>query len=375
MFRNYKYLLRPTRQQESLLDFQLWQSRLIYNAALEERIKVYRETGETLTAFEQSKRFRAMRYTHPDTVGQLNPHSINQTLRRLDKAYRTFFRQIKAGEKAGFPEFKSRVKFRSYEYCYGNGYGCRLITDQGGHVRIKLQNVGSVRMCYHRPIPDDAKIKHVVIKNKNKRWWAYLLIEFPDRQPVSESTSIIGIDIGLRSLMTFSDGTKVENPRWMYRNQAHLRVLQRRGFGRKKGSKRRALAWRKVNKFYEKVTNQRKDHYHRLTKQLVAKHGLIAIEDLPMAFMNQHEHLTYASYDASWGTFRRFLEYKAEAAGVLVIAVNPMYTSQRCSDCGELVPKDLDTRIHACPYCGLEIDRDVNAARNILQRALEQVSQ
>jgi putative transposase len=372
MFRNYRYLLRPTRQQERLLDFQLWQSRLIYNAALEERIKAYRETGKTFTAYEQSKRYRAMRYTYPDTVGQLSPHSINQTLRRLDKAYRTFFRQLKAGKKTSLPEYKTRKTFLSYEYSYG--YGCRLVIDPGGRARLRLQNVGSLRMCYHRQISEDAKIKHVVIKFKNSRWWAFLMVEILENIPINRNLSAIGIDVGLRTLMTFSDGSKVENPHWMYKSQAHLRVLQRRGSRRKKGSKRRALAWRKVNKFYERVTNQRKDHYHKLTRQLVNQHSLVAIEDLPMAFMNQHAHLTYASYDASWGTFRRFLEYKASAAGVQVIAVTPYNTSQRCSGCGELVLKDLDTRVHACPHCGLVLDRDVNAARNILQAALSRVN-
>lgn len=373
MFRNFKYLLRPTRQQETLLDFQLWQSRLIYNAALEERIKAYQEKGITITAYEQSKRFRAMRYTHPDTVGQLNPHSINQTLRRLDKAYRTFFRQMKTGERFGFPEFKTRKSFRSYEYCYG--YGCRLLVDPNGRARLRLQNVGSLRLCYHRSIPDNAHIKHVVIKNKNDRWWAFLMCEIPGAPCAPHSDSAIGIDIGLRYLLTFSDGTKMDNPRWLVHSQARMRVLQRRGSRRNKGSKRRARTYRIVNKLYEKVTNQRRDHFHKITKWLVNQYGLIAIEDMPMAFMNQHAHLTYASYDASWGTFRRFLEYKAEAAGSQVIAVNPMYTSQRCSNCGDLVEKDLDTRIHDCPNCGLVLDRDVNAAINILLAALALANQ
>jgi putative transposase len=176
-------------------------------------------------------------------------------------------------------------------------------------------------------------------------------------------------------LLTFSDGTKMDNPRWLVHSQARMRVLQRRGSRRNKGSKRRARTYRIVNKLYEKVTNQRRDHFHKITKWLVNQYGLIAIEDMPMAFMNQHAHLTYASYDASWGTFRRFLEYKAEAAGSQVIAVNPMYTSQRCSNCGDLVEKDLDTRIHDCPNCGLVLDRDVNAAINILLAALAQANQ
>ena len=372
MFRNYKYLLRPSRHQADMLDFQLWQSRLIYNAALEERIRIYREIGKTLTAFEQSKRFRAMRYAYPDTVGMLNPHSINQTLRRLDKAYRTFFRQMKAGERFGFPEFKSRKAFRSYEYCYG--YGCRLLINPNGRARLRLKNVGSLRLCYHRPIPENAKIKHVVIKNKNSRWWAYLMCDLPDAPCASGNVSAIGIDVGLRSLISLSNGTKVENPHWMVQSQTHLRVLQRRGARRIKGSKRRSRAYRIVNKLYEKVANQRRDRLHKITRELVDLNDLIAIEDLPTAFMNQNEHLAYASYDASWGTFYRLLEYKAEAAGVQVITVNPMYTSQLCSGCGELVPKDLDTRIHSCPHCGLVLDRDVNAARNILQAAIAQVN-
>jgi putative transposase len=113
---------------------------------------------------------------------------------------------------------------------------------------------------------------------------------------------------------------------------------------------------------------------HKISRRLVDKYSLIAIEDLPMGFMNQNKILAGISFDASLATFRRLLEYKASAAGVQVIAVNPAYTSQRCSGCGELVPKDLDTRIHACPHCGLVLDRDVNAARNILQAALAKIN-
>ena len=134
------------------------------------------------------------------------------------------------------------------------------------------------------------------------------------------------------------------------------------------------MAYRQVALLYEYIANGRRDFLHKITSRLVTQYGLIAIEDLSTEFMHQDKRTASLAIDASLATFRRLLEYKAEAAGVQVIAVSPYNTSQRCSGCGELVPKDLDTRTHACPYCGLVLDRDVNAARNILQAALAQVN-
>jgi putative transposase len=372
MFRTYKYLLRPSSKQDRQMDYLLWQARLIYNAALEQKINAYQETGKSPGVYEQGAFFRSIRHANPDTVGMLNGGCLNNILRRLDKAYAAFFRRIKAGQTPGFPKFKNRSEFRSMDFNYGNG--CKLRFKQQGRAGLYIQNIGIVRICYYRPVPEDGVIKQATIKNKNGRWYVFFKAELPEPQPVNKPAGAIGIDAGLKSMLAFSDGTLIENQHGLKHSLAELRVKQRRACRRQTGSRRQAMAYRQVALLYEYIANSRRDYLHKITSRLVTQYGLIAIEDLSTEFMHQDKHTATLAMDASLANFRRLLEYKASAAGVQVIAVSPYNTSQRCSQCGELVPKDLDTRIHSCPHCGLVLDRDVNAARNILQAALAQVN-
>ncbi len=362
MIRTYKYRLYPTNAQSHQLDFLLWQGRTLYNAALEQRISVYKETGKGVSYPQQWAHFRDLRNANPDTLGQLNATCVQQLLRRLDKAFVAFFRRVKAGKTPGFPRFKGHNRFNSLEYCYGNGCKLRL----GTRVMFSVQNVGEVKVKYHRPLPDDADIKHVVIKRGNCKWYVCLTLNLPDPVIPEHSGPVIGIDMGLHSLLALSDGQTVDNPRWMRTSLADLRVAQRRMSRRKKGSARRRKAANQVANLYEHVANQRRDFWHKLTRHLVDTYSLIALEDLTLKFMTSNHHLALSAYDAGLGEFQQLLAYKAENAGTLVVTVNPTYTSQTCSDCGVIVKKDLSIRIHHCPNCGLTLDRDVNAARNIL---------
>ncbi|GIV80683.1 MAG: hypothetical protein KatS3mg051_0037 [Anaerolineae bacterium] len=152
MIRTYKYRLYPTNAQEKALDFLLWQGRTLYNAALEQRLTVYRETGKGVSYPQQWAHFRDLRHANPDTLGKLNATSVQQMLRRLDKAFRAFFRRLKAGEKPGFPRFKGCNRFNSLEYRYGDG--CKLRFDETGRALFYVQNVGEVKVKVHRPLPD-----------------------------------------------------------------------------------------------------------------------------------------------------------------------------------------------------------------------------
>jgi len=369
MFRTYKYLLRPNTEQTKRLEILLWQSRLVYNAALEQRIKTYQETGKGISSGAQWAHFRELRHNSPDTLGQLNASSLQHVLRRLDKSFTAFFRGLKTGEKPGFPRFKSRNRFRSIEYTYGDG--CKLRQDEHGRMSFYVQNVGEMRMCYHRAIPDGANIKHAVIKQVNERWYVCLMLEVPDtvvqRTPTGKQ---VGIDVGLKSLMALSTGELIDNPRWLRESLAKLRRLQRHASRQVKGSSRQRKTYRQVARLHEKVSNQRTDTLHKISNALVAKNDLIAIENLTLGFMNRNGHLSLSSHDAGFGLFRQILEYKAEEAGIQVFAVNPSNTTRACSGCGSIVPKRLSVRVHSCPDCGLVLDRDVNAARNILSLAL-----
>mgnify|MGYP005812342537 CR=1 FL=1 len=370
MVRTYQYLLRPNGEQAESLDFLLGQSRWICNAALEQRITTYKGTGKGVRYGEQWQHFRDLRRANPDTLGKVNASSLQQLLRRLDKSFAAFFRRLKAGEKPGFPGFKSRNRFHSIEYTYGDG--CKLRQNGQGRMRFYVRNVGELRMSYHRPLPQGGRIKHVVLKRSGGRWYVCLMLELPDPAPRREpSGRQVGIDVGVKSLAALSSGERVENPRWLGVSLANLRRLQRHASRQAKGSARQKDTYRRIERLHERIADQRADYLHKASSRLVADHDLIAIEDLSLGFMNRNGNLSLSSYDAGFGLFRQMLEYKAESAGVQVVAVNPSNTTQLCSRCGRLVPKDLSVRVHRCPSCGLVLDRDVNAARNILMLALQ----
>ena len=212
MLRTFKYLLRPTLLQDQALDFLLWQARLLYNAALEQRITVYQETGKGISYPQQWAHFRVARHDHPDTLGKLNAACVQHLLRRLDKAFSAFFRRLKTGAKAGYPRFKSRDRFRSIEYTYGDG--CKLHTDEHGRVSLYVQNVGEVRLCYHRTVPREATLKHAVIQQVNRRWYVCLMLALPDPLPTPASSGkrAVGIDVGLSHLLALSNGSWLRIP-------------------------------------------------------------------------------------------------------------------------------------------------------------------
>jgi putative transposase len=368
MLRTYKYLLRPNTEQVKQLDFLVWQSRLIYNAALEQRITTYRETGKGIGYGAQWAHFRDVRRDNLDTLGWVNASSLQHLLRRLDKSFAAFFRRLKAGEKPGFPRFKGRNRFNSIEYTYGDG--CKLRQNEQGRRLFYIQNIGEVRMCYHRAIPIEAAIKHAVVKRVGERWYVCLMLALPDPEKLPIRTGKqVGVDVGLKSLAALSTGELIENPRWLRESLGRLRRLSRHASRQVKGSRQRET-YRQIARLHEQVANQRTDYLHKVCNRLVAENDLIAIENLSLGFMNRNRSLSFSSYDAGFGLFRQMLEYKAESAGVQVIAVNPSNTTQACSGCASIVPKGLSVRVHICPECGLVLDRDVNAARNILALAL-----
>jgi len=368
MIRTYKYRLRPNRAQTSSLDSLFSQARRLYNAALEQRITTYEETGKGISYSDQWEYFRDQRNNHPEVYGMLNASSVQQMLRRLNKAFAAFFRRVKAGETPGFPRFKGYHRFKSVEYRYGDG--CKLREKENGQKRFYLQNIGEIKLIYHRPIPKGAVINHVVVKRINDRWYVFLMLALPEREkkPIPKGGQI-GIDMGLRSLLATSEGELIDNPRWLRASLDKLRVAQRRVSRRKKGSKRWCKAVRQVARLHEKIANQRNDYWHKLTRELAGSYSLIAIEDLNLKFINTNRHLSLSSHDAGLGMFTEMLAYKVEETGCQLVEVNPAYTSQRCSQCGVLVEKSLSVRVHHCPCCGLVLDRDVNAARNVLTSA------
>jgi len=367
---SYKYRLYPNRAQREMLDRTLDMHRWVYNAALEQRITAYKESGESVRYVQQWAYFRDLRHENPNTLGALNASSMQHTMRKLDKAFRAFFKRAKNGEKAGFPRFKSWKRFKSFEYTYGDGV--KAFFDKRGRLMLRLQNIGNIKVKFHRDFPEGAVIKHVIIKKSLDKWYVIFQIETPDVEFEITTNNPVGIDVGLHHLLAFSNNTVIENPRWLRHSLRKLRVAQRSLARKKKGSNRRRKAAYRVAKIHEKIANQRRDFWHKVTRSIVNEFDFIAIEDLSLSFMTRNHHLALSAHDAGLGMFRQFLAYKAAEAGSWVTAENPAYSSQECSGCGEIVEKPLSQRWHSCT-CGTELDRDVNAATVILKRGLETV--
>lgn len=361
MRRTFKYRLYPNREQTIALEHQLSEARSLYNAALQERREAWRMQRIGLNYYDQANQLKEIR-----DAGYLelaNYSACQDVLRRVDKSFKAFFRRVKAGEKAGYPRFKSRDRFDSYAFpAWGDG--CHL-TDAG---RLKVQGVGIVKLKMHRPIAGE--IKTLALKRDAGKWYACFSVVIDVGSPIPPEKAI-GIDVGLYSFAALSDGCLVSNPRNLKLGLACLRRAQRKVARRGKGSTRRRKTVLCLQKAHAHIRNQRSDFQHKLSRQLADSYGLIAVEDLNIKALSR-SMLARSVSDAGWGSFLAKLAYKAEYAGGQLIRVNPDGTSQVCSRCGCLpdVPKSLADRIHSCPHCGLVIDRDVNAARNILRLGL-----
>jgi putative transposase len=244
------------------------------------------------------------------------------------------------------------------------GDGCQIKGD-----RLYLQNVGHVKVRWHRPI--DGKVKTLSVTRKNGKWYVNFMVE-REARPLPATGQKIALDVGSRSFCVDSEGRSCANPKHLKAAQDHLKRCQQRLARRKKGSQRREKARQLLAKAHEKVANQRRDFIHKLSHRYIQGYDTVYVEDLDILSMAKsakgNTKYVYKSIaDAGWGMFFNFLSYKAEDAGRAIVKVDPAGTSENCSNCGEPVPKKVTTRVHRCPVCGLKIGRDLNAAINILK--------
>ena len=359
MRKAFLYRLYPTKRQADALDYQLTEARHLYNAALQERRDAWRH-GVSLNYYNQANQLKEIRAA--GDLSLANFSACQDVLRRVDKAFKSFFRRVKQGGKPGYPRFKDRDRFDSVTFpTYGNGV--KLAE------RLYVQGVGKIKIKLHRATT--GKIKTVTLKRNCGHWYAVFSCDLGAAPPLPEKAeSPVGIDMGLESFATLSDSTVVPNPRYLEKGLDVLAQRQRRLAKKRKGSRRRRKARLLVARTHAHIREQRRDFSHKTALWLVKSYDLIAHEDLNIRGMVRNHSLARGISDAAWGQFIGVLRHKAEEAGVAVFAVNPRNTSQRCSGCGEIVPKDLGGRLHSCPHCGLNLHRDLNAARNILALGL-----
>jgi putative transposase len=364
MIKTYQYRIYPTIKQAKKLFAWLEMLRNLYNQALAWRKTVYSTTGESVSWVTQADALPDLKQESAP-FASLHSDVLQDALRRLDKAYQAFFGRVKRGEAPGFPRFKGERRYRSMTFSHLSKQLIRNIRKRVA--RVVVPKLGHIKIRYHRPLPD-GKIKNLTIQRKASGWYANIAVEVPDTPEVDVETTI-GIDVGLESFLTTSDGDKIQNPRYFRRSEQQLGKSQRVLSRREKGSRQYNKQCEHVAKVHEYIANQRRDFHYKTAYQLFLQCEEVAVEDLEICNMVQNHHLSKSISDAGWGNFRLILQSKAANAGKQLTKVDPKYTSQRCSGCDTIVKKSLSIRIHDCPDCGLQLDRDHNAAINIKKAA------
>jgi putative transposase len=354
----FLYRLYPSKAQARLLNSTLETCRRFYNDCLQERKQAWELQGRTVGKVEQLRRVKERKATDP-WAKDIHSHVLQTVVQDLDKAFDAFFRRVRSGEEPGYPRFKGQHRWCSFGLKeYGNGF--RL----DGR-RLKVSGIGRICVHWHRPI--QGQIKTLRISKKAGKWYASFSCVVDAPTPLPKTGSEVGIDVGLASLITTSEGERVPHPRFYRKAQRRLRVCQRRVARRKKGGRNRRKAVVMLQSRHEQVANQRKDYLNKLAHSLVESHDRIALEDLSIARM-VHGNLAKSILDAGWGYLVQRLHDKAESAGRVVVLVDPSGTSKTCSGCGRtFAGLTLADRWVTCA-CGVSLDRDHNAAINILNR-------
>jgi putative transposase len=329
----------------------------------------YKATKKSPTAYDLHRELNALKKTDVPWMYDVSKCAPQEALRNLDAAFNHFFRRCdlkKQGKwkgKLGYPRFKSKKK----------GLGSFRLTGsiEVGHTSIVLPRLGWLRLKEHGYLPTDGvKVLSATVSEQAGHW--YVSIQVEQEQAVLENTGpVVGIDLGIKSLVTLSDGTVIENPRHLKRRLKKLKRLQRVVSRRKKGGKNRKKAVRKLAKLHRTVRNQRHNTLHQVTTRLAKTKSVLVMEDLNVSGMLKNHHLAQAIGDVGFYEFKRQLLYKASWYGSRVILADRWEPSSKtCSGCGWLDEDlTLSTRIFHCQQCGLELDRDLNAAFNLAQLA------
>jgi putative transposase len=379
--RAYKFRIYPTEGQSGRLALCLRDHQRLYNAALEERREAWRMRRASVRYGMQSAQLKDIRAFDPDQC-RWSFSSQQATLRRLDKAFAAFYRRAKAGQKAGYPRFKSVDRWDGVEWPK-DGDGCRWHPDAG---RVYLQGIGHVKVKLHRPVK--GRVKTISLKREGRRWYVVLSCDDVPASPLPATGRVIGLDVGVARFATTSDGEVISNPRFLRESEAELATAQQSLARKRRGSANRRRAKEKVAEVHRRIRNRRVDFHHKTARALVESCDVIAVEKLNIAGMSKRARpvpdpeqpgaflpngaaaksgLNKVILDAGWGQFAGILSAKAEDAGRRVIPVDPRYTSITCHQCGARCTRPRQATV-ICPEHG-PMDADVNGAINIATRA------
>jgi putative transposase len=361
----YKYRLNPTSAQRTSLERTLEVCRRVYNDTLAVRKETYEQAGESISLYGTNKLLTTWKADKPE-LKEVHSQVLQNVQERVDLAYQAFFRRVKAGEDPGYPRFKGKGRYDSFTFKQS---GFKLDGD-----RLTLSKIGAVKLKLHRPIC--ATVKTLTIQRDRVGNWSACFSCESEPTPLAPSHKVVGIDLGLTTFAHMSDSEKIDRQRWLKMDAKDIARLQRKKEKFAKGTPERRKVVHALCHAYERAANRRRNFAHQESRKLVNEYQFIAFEDLDIAEMqvNGNKTISRGIADVAWGQFVQFTTYKAAGAGRTVALVNPRGTTQMCSGCGSVVPKDLSVRLHDCPDCGLKLNRDHNAALNILARGLSCIS-
>jgi len=364
--RTFEYRLYPTKEQQYRLHQCLSETRQAYNAMLEYAKEQYSQSQAFPNKYDLDKVFAG-------TSGAYTPATTLQTLSdRLGKALKFFLnhrheRQPDGSPRIGFPRFKQPNQWHSFQLRqYGVG---RDVNIDGRYLAVPKKLGRRIKIKLHRPFEGTPKTAYLV-NRADGHWYVLIVCETPPTVAVTateDNRPAIGIDVGLKTFLTDSNGDTVENPRFFRTSQTTLRCKQRTLSRRQKESTRRRKAARSVAQTHLKIDRQRRDFHFKVAHHYALLYALIVVEHLNITGMVKNRRLSKSILDAGWASFLNTLQYKAESAGSEVRRIDARYTTQRCSTCGELTPKSLSVRTHVCQHCSFVLDRDQNAALNIVR--------
>jgi putative transposase len=363
MRKTFQYRVYPNRKQRRVLTQTLEECRWVYNETLAFRKQAWEERHESVSLYDTHMLLPGWKQERP-TLKLVHSQVLQNVQVRVDLAYKAFFRRVKAGENPGYPRFRGCGRYDSMTYPQ-SGFSLK-------NGFLKLSKMGNVKIKLHRVI--EGKIKTLTLrKTATGKWYAcFSCIVEPKPLPVTDK--VVGIDVGLTHFATLSNGEQIENPRFFRRDEKALARAQHRFSKEAKGTPERAKRRKVIARIHERIANRRKNFAHQQSRRLVNRFSMIAIEDIAVNSMLHNHCLAKSISDAAWAQFLGFLQYKAEYAGRRVIPINPAYTSQNCSSCGHRQALCLSERIYRCACCGLIIDRDHNAALNILAIGLKSLN-
>ena len=361
--KTYKYRLSPTKGQIAILSQTLDVCRILYNSCIADRKNTFKKTGKGLTRISQQEILKGDK-TRIHSFDGIHSQVLQNVLFRVDRSFQSFFRRVKdRSGKAGYPRFKGIGQYDSIHYPQVPGF---QLTQRG----LRLSKIGTIKIKLHRPI--DGVIKTCSVKREHDKWYACFAVEYVptiSKDATLENSKTVGIDVGIHNFAVLSTGEAIENPKHLQTAEKRLKKKQRKLSSKKKGSNNRRKVRVALAKLHRKVRNQRSDFHHKTSRKLVDTYGFIVAEDLNIKGMVKNHHLAKSISDAGWGQFLNYLAYKAEEAGCKFEKVVPHHTSIICSYCGERVHKTLTERVHSCPFCKTVMDRDHNAAINILNKS------